>query len=182
MAIANAVNGWRNFIASGSPNGSQAGLLGDQYFDSQNFILYVCVIAGTSTGAIWAQQLANNLTSLPTSVTPHNFLDVTTTTQTMVQNTFYTADANNALTTFTLPATIAKGAMLQVTQNAFGSSTGWKIAQLAGQQIFYGVKPTTAGVNGYLNSTAVGNSVTLICVIANSSFLVTASQGNINVN
>lgn len=123
-----------------------------------------------------------SLTSLPTNTAPMTFVDATNTTQTMVQNTAYLADATSAATTFSLPTSISVGSILQVTHNAFGTSTGWKITQNANQQIVFGTLKTTAGVNGYLNSTANGNSVTLLCTVANTNLIVIASQGNINAN
>lgn len=55
MAANNSVNGWQNLIGSGSPVSSQAGNLGDQYFDMSGFNLWQCTGTGNATTATWAQ-------------------------------------------------------------------------------------------------------------------------------
>jgi hypothetical protein len=119
-------------------------------------------------------------TSLPTWQTPTgpSWIDQTTTSVTMAVDTNYVTD-NAGLVTLTLPATAAFGSTFQVTGKGAG---GWKIAQNAGQQINFGNAPTTVGVTGYLSSTNQFDSVTFVCVTANTEFVVYSSIGNITVN
>lgn len=56
MATNNGVNGWREIIGTGNPNGSVAGSVGDQYFDNSGFGFYICTTAGNSSGAVWTIQ------------------------------------------------------------------------------------------------------------------------------
>lgn len=79
----------------------------------------------------------------------------------------------------TLPATAAVGDVIRVTGINF--ATGWKIAQNAGQTIHFGVSDTTTGAGGYLQSTAIRDSVELVCVVADTDFNVISSVGNITV-
>ena len=100
------------------------------------------------------------------------------TTVTMVVDTNYVT-GSSSLITFTLPASAPFGSTFQVTGAAAG---GWKVAQNAGQQINFGNTPTTLGASGYLASTNQFDSLTFVCVVPNTTFVVYASIGNIIVN
>jgi hypothetical protein len=99
------------------------------------------------------------------------------TSQGMSVNNGYVAN-NAALVTITLPATAAAGTIVAVTGGLSGAG-GWKLAQNAGQIIHFGSVATTAGVTGYLSSNNQFDGVQLVCVNANTDFVVIASQGNI---
>jgi len=102
---------------------------------------------------------------------------VTGTSQTAAVNNGYIA--NNAGTvTVTLPATAAVGSAFAVT--GMNNATGWKLAVASGQTIFYGTATTTAST-GYLQSTNIYDAVEIVCNVANTSFIVTSSIGNITV-
>lgn len=89
--------------------------------------------------------------------------------------------ANNGGTlVFTMPSVAAVGDTYRIT--GINNDSGWQIAQNAGQTIYIGNMQTTTGVTGYLKSTQTRDSVEIICVIANSSFNVLSSIGNILVN
>jgi hypothetical protein len=103
---------------------------------------------------------------------------VTGTTQAAAVNNGYIA--NNAGTvTITLPATAAVGSIIRVT--GINNATGWLIAQNAGQTIRFGTLATTTGVAGSLQSTATRDAVELLCVVANTTFQILSSIGNITV-
>lgn len=106
------------------------------------------------------------------------WVDQTSTSVTMVVDTNYVSD-NAALVTLTLPAIAPFGSTFQITGKGVG---GWKIAQAAGQTINFGNSPTTIGTSGYLASTNRFDSVTLVCVTANTEFVIYSSIGNIIVN
>lgn len=87
---------------------------------------------------------------------------------------------NNAgLVTLLLPAVIPQGQIIRVTGKGVG---GWKIAQQAGQTIFFGIISTTPGVAGYLESTQQRDSIELLCITDNTEFNVLSVQGNILFN
>ncbi len=62
------------------------------------------------------------------------------------------------------------------------NANGWKILQDVGQQIFIGNQSTTVGATGYLESTMIGDSITLVCSVANTEwFAAIGFVGNITV-
>lgn len=103
---------------------------------------------------------------------------VTGTTQAAAVNNGYIAN-NAGLVTVTLPATSAVGDIVAVT--GINNATGWKVAQNAGNQIFFGSATTTAGTGGSLASAATHDAVTLVCMTANANWQVISSIGNITV-
>lgn len=103
---------------------------------------------------------------------------VTGTTQSAAVNNGYIAN-NAGQVTITLPATSAVGDTVAVM--GINNATGWKIAQNAGNQIFFGTSSTTSGTGGSLTSTATRDVVYLVCVVANGAWNVVSSIGNITV-
>jgi hypothetical protein len=99
------------------------------------------------TGSITINALGGGLT----------WTSVTGTTQSMAVNNGYIAN-NAGLVTATLPATSAVGDTVAIT--GINNATGWKIAQNAGNTIFFGTSSTTAGTGGFL----VVNSYSRYCV------------------
>jgi hypothetical protein len=66
----------------------------------------------------------------------------------------------------------------QITILNIGSG-GFQLAQNNGQNIQLGIRVTTTGSGGYVASTAIGDSIGLICVIPNSMWFVNYIIGNI---
>lgn len=114
-----------------------------------------------------------NIESVPERV----WLEVTGTSQTMAIERGYILN-NVALVTATLPATAILGSKFRVAGKGAG---GWKIAQNAGQRIFYSSSVTTTGVAGSLASTDTHDCVELLCITANVDFQIISSLGNITV-
>jgi len=107
-----------------------------------------------------------------------SWVDVTATTQTIVIGMSYSA-SNSGLVTFTLPTTSIYGATFTIMTGS--TSGGWKLAQNAGQIVQFGSVTTTSGTGGSLASTAQGDSITLVCYVANTKWQLVASTGNITV-
>jgi len=95
------------------------------------------------------------------------FTHVTGTSQTMVADAGYVPD-NVALCTLTLPTTAAFGTAITIVGLGAG---GWKIAQNASQLIHVGSSVTTTGVGGSLASTNRYDSIDLLCVVANTTWV-----------
>ena len=95
----------------------------------------------------------------------------------MQQYTGYFANAGGGVA-FALPAIAVEGATFAVANVNAG---GWSINQNAGQSIIFGAQQTTVGVLGGLASNAIGDTVTIVCYVANTTFVVTSSMGNIQV-
>lgn len=100
---------------------------------------------------------------------------VSGTSQTMAVNTGYTSN-NAGLCTLTMPSTAAVGDTVVVTGLGAG---GWAIAQNASQLIHFGSVVTTTGVSGSLASTNANDSITITCVVANTTWTTRSSMGNI---
>lgn len=105
---------------------------------------------------------------------------VITADQTAVVNNGYICNKGTVLT-LTLPATAVVGNLIEVT--GINTALGWKIAQNANQIIHFGTSNTTTGVGGSLASTAIRDSIKIVCVVAGASteWNVISSIGNITV-
>lgn len=103
--------------------------------------------------------------------------EVTGTSQALVVNNGYIAN-NAALVTLTLPTTASIGDIIHVTGKGAG---GWRIAQNAGQTVYFGSSSTTTGSGGSLDSTLSRDTVMLVCVTANNDWNIIGSIGNITV-
>lgn len=103
--------------------------------------------------------------------------DVSGISQTMAPNNGYLAD-NAALVTLTLPVVCPQFSSISIV--GFGAG-GWTVAQNAGQSIQFGKFATTSGVTGSLSSTNQYDCIELICVVANTTFVVRDSVGNITI-
>jgi hypothetical protein len=93
-------------------------------------------------------------------------------------NNGYVCAAPAGALSFSLPAVAAVGDVIEL---SLDGATSWTITQGIGQQIRISSLQTTAGVAGSIASTAQGDSVKLVCSIANTRFNVVSSMGNINV-
>lgn len=88
---------------------------------------------------------------------------------TMAVQTNYTINNGASLVTLTLNATAAVGDEFVITGQ---SSGGWKVAQASGQTIHIVGLATTTGVGGSLQSTNQYDTVTIRCIVANTTFSV----------
>lgn len=75
----------------------------------------------------------------------------------------------------TLPTTAAVGSIIEVFNL---NANGWSISQNTSQYIIFGAVQTTT-TTGSLSSTQIGDSIKLICVVANNGWAVVSSIGNI---
>ncbi len=97
---------------------------------------------------------------------------------TIEQNGAYIS-TNTSLVTFKLPTSgIAAGSTFRIA--GFGTG-GWKLNQNANQSIYFGNQNTTVGDGGYLASTVRTDCVEIVCVVANTTFLVVSPMGNVAI-
>ena len=80
------------------------------------------------------------------------------------------------LLSLSLPATSAVGDVIEVSN--INTAVGTAITQGAGQQIYYGALSTTLGAGGSLTSIAVGDSLKIVCRVANTFWQVVSSVGS----
>lgn len=95
--------------------------------------------------------------------------------QSLVVNNGYFCVGGGALS-LALPATSAVGNVIDINLNG---STSFTVTQAAGQQILLGNLSSTSGVTGTLASTQQGDTVRMICLTANLTWVVFASMGNL---
>ena len=101
--------------------------------------------------------------------------DVSGTTQTAAVNNGYII-SNSSATTVTIPATVSEGSVFAI---AGKGAAGWTLQMNTGQTVHYGNSASSSA--GSLASTNQWDSVTIVCVTANTTFIVTASQGILTV-
>ncbi|MES2274368.1 MAG: hypothetical protein V4487_09290 [Chlamydiota bacterium] len=94
----------------------------------------------------------------------------------VVSNTGYIANGIGTVV-YALPATAAVGTTVRFTGE--NNATGWQVTANAGQTIHFGSVDST--VAGSLTSTAIRDSVELVCVAADTDWNVLSSVGNITV-
>ena len=104
--------------------------------------------------------------------------NVVSTNQAMLVDNGYDAISPGGALTFSLPATSAVGDEVVLTLDG---ATSWQITQGAAQQIRMGTSQTTSGAGGSLTSNQQGDTVTLVCTVANTRWNVLSSMGNITV-
>ena len=103
--------------------------------------------------------------------------EVTGTSQGMAVNNGYVAN-NVSLVTCTLPSTAAIGDMVAVVGKGAGL---FKIGQNAGQTIHFIDTDTTTGTGGSLTATEQYDALEIICITANTDWVVRNATGNYTV-
>ena len=169
MAIQNAIgnvlrSGVQFLLGSDSP--------GDIYFRSASGPLARLGIGSNGQALVVSSGLPAwaNVSSLNWSV-------ITGTSQSAAINTGYIVNSAT-LSTVTLPATAAIGSILEIVGVGAG---GWRVGQTAGQQVVFGNISNTSGAGGQLNSTHQRDCIRLINVVADTTWQVVSSVGNIDV-
>jgi hypothetical protein len=104
------------------------------------------------------------------------WVDQISNTVTMAVNHGYVINNGGSLVTLTTPAVAALGDTFQI---AGFSAGGWTIAVATNQLIHFG-NVTTTTTTGTLASSNAFDQVTLTCVVANTTFVVTTSVGNLS--
>jgi len=181
--------GESNVLRIGTGTGSSAGQLNAAYISgisgvNVGSVASVVSISGNQLGSttitagsnISVTPGANTITiaaSIPASFT----WSVITSSQSAAAANGYICNSSS-LITLTLPSTVAVGALIEVTGLGTG---GWKIAQNSSQNINFGTSTTTTGTGGSLASTHQYDSLKMVCTVANTTFNVLSSIGNITV-
>jgi hypothetical protein len=133
-------------------------------------------LANGTTGQILTATTSGNPSWGAAPSSGFNWNDVTGTTQAAVINNGYIAN-NVALVTVTLPATAVVGSVISIQGAAAGL---WTLAQNASQQVFANGGSTTAGVGGSVSSSSQYDSISVVCITANTGWAMNTSSGNLN--
>lgn len=99
--------------------------------------------------------------------------------QSMAVNHSYIAN-DASLTTFTLPATAAVGSILQIVGSALNTG-GWTITYGTSQIIWGPAGSSTITSGSASSAAAAAQSVTMVCVVANTTWVITANSGTITL-
>lgn len=150
---------------AGNPNGVVAGTTYQFCWDTVDNTLWICTTSGTALTAVW------------TPISNEGWTNVATSTQTCSVNGKYITNNGASLVTYTLPTTVAQGSVIQI---AGFSSGGWTIAYGTGQSINMGSLSTTT-TSGSLSSTNKNDVVQLLCTVANTTWNVISSVGNLTI-
>lgn len=102
---------------------------------------------------------------------------VKTASATAAANNGYICNAATQVV-ITLPTTYAVGTTIRVAGMGAG---GWKISTPTGDNMVFGTMVTTTGTAGYLSSNNANDAVELLCTVANTTWTVISSLGNITV-
>ena len=87
-------------------------------------------------------------------------------------------NTNIGLTVYTLPIHAKIGTIIAL----IGESAGlWKIAQNAGQKIFYGDMVTSIGVAGTMWATKKNDVIYIVCTVADTTWTTISAIGTQNV-
>ena len=160
--MSQGVAGESNAIRIGSPGGQ--------------LTCYIAGIVGVTTANSQMVTIDSTNNQLGVAAIPTTLSwSVITASQSAVAGQGYFVNGVGAVTV-TLPATSAIGDIFEVSN--MGIAAGTIIAQNAGQDIRIGSSTTTPGVGGSLTSTALGDSLKLVCNVANTTWTVVSSMGN----
>ena len=78
----------------------------------------------------------------------------------------------------TIAAAVTLGSVIRI---AGKGAAGWILQANTGQTIHFGDVDTTTGTGGSVSSQNRYDGIELICVVANTDFVVVAAQGNMVV-
>lgn len=107
-----------------------------------------------------------------------SWTEIATTSASMAINHGYIAN-NAGLVTLTLPSTAPLGSVIKVAGKGAG---GWSIAQNTGQIIWWNSGlPTTTGVTGSISSLDRYDTIELVCITTNTTWIVNNAKGNMDV-
>ena len=101
-----------------------------------------------------------------------------TTNQNMTVNSGYIAISAGGALTFALPTTSSVGDIVELTLDG---ATSFQITQAVNQSIRFGTASTTVGVTGSITSTAQGDTLRLVCSVANLKWNVLSSIGTLTI-
>lgn len=137
-----------------------------------------------SAGAVTWLTVGTNLTITATTIdasggsgTGITWSEVTGTSQSAAVNNGYITN-NAGLVTVTMPDTAAVGSVVEVVGKGAGL---FKIAQNASEIVHFGNQNTTTGTGGSLTATHRYDSIRLVCIVADTEWVVASSVGSFTV-
>ena len=134
-------------------------------------------VAGTiaGSGTITVTSTTGAITISSTGVGGLMWNDVPGTTQAAVVNNGYII-SNAGQTTVTIPATAAEGSVIAISGKGAG---GWVMQMNTGQVCHLGNASTTSA--GSITSTNLYDCISILCVTANTTWVVQSAIGNLTL-
>jgi hypothetical protein len=139
-------------------------------------------IVATATGSAGQFLVSNGSSADPTFQTATPQLTVTPvagTSQAMVVNTNYIANAVGQ-TTFTLPTTAAVGSIISIVGSALNTG-GWKVTYTTGQIIWGPAGSSTVTTGNASSAAAAAQCMKIMCVVANTTWVIQDNSGTITL-
>ncbi len=139
-------------------------------------------IVATAVGTAGQYLTSNGAGMNPSFQTATPQLTVTPvagTTQAMTSNHTYIANSAGQAT-FTLPTTSAVGDIIQIVGSALNTA-GWKVTYTTGQIIWGPAGSSTITSGTATSAAAAAQSFTISCVVANTTWVITANSGTITL-
>jgi hypothetical protein len=96
----------------------------------------------------------------------------------MVAGNGYFSNDSGADLTFNLPSAASVGTVLEITN--LQAARNFTIAQASGQSIQFGSISTTVGAGGSITSNSIGDSLRMVCTVANNKWQVLSCQGSLD--
>jgi hypothetical protein len=127
--------------------------------------LFSLITAGSNISVAFS---GGNLVISATGLPGIGWTVVAGTSATMTANSGFVAN-NSGLVSLLLPATASVGSIIYV-QGLGGG--GWRVTQNASQTIHVGSVASTVGTGGSVSSSNQYDSMTLLCVVANTTWTV----------
>lgn len=160
---------------------------GTTYFLSTSSAGALTTTAPSTAGQIWKPLLNTDSTTsgifsnylglvVPSTTTASTTVTITTSQTASVGFRYFTNSAS--LVTVTLPSTASVGDLIRVDGRGLGL---WKIGQNSGQVIHGGSPDTTVGTGGSLTAQSRYDCVTLVCMIANTDWIIEDERGTLTV-
>lgn len=184
-----SIAGTANQIAASSPTGNVVLSLTGPYTPATYTAHGVLIgegsgsIVATAPGTTGQFLVSNGASADPSFQTATPQLTVTpvaATTQAMTSNHTYIVN-NAAQTTLTLPTTSAVGDILQVVGSALNAG-GWLVNYTTGQIIWDNNGNTTITTGNAASAAVRAQVMTMICVVANTTWVITSFSGSISLN
>lgn len=131
----------------------------------------------TVSQAVWMETAAPGVWTQFSLGGGFEYTTITADTQ-LANNTGYVVNKSGSLAMLTLPATASVGNTITILGI---NSELWLIVQNAGQTIHMNGASTTTGATGSLSSIDQYNTCELVCVVANTDWIVKSSSGILTI-
>lgn len=140
-------------------------------------ITATAITSATTSEVLYWNSSTGSITHGAAPSSGPTIVNVTGTSQALAAGTRYIINSPGNAVALSLPASIAVGGEIEV---VWQSATSWTISQQTGQAVRLGSVVSTTS-SGTVGSNTAGDSIRLICTVANTSFTAVSAVGNLDV-